>query len=182
MVTFSRAETAASELFALIDRQSEINPFDESGEKADAGEIEGAIDLYGVSFAYPSRPEVTVLGDFTLSIPAGKVTALVGPSGSGKSTIIGLFERWYNPSAGSITLDGRDISTLDLKWLRTNVRLVQQEPTLFNGTDHETSPKDQQLALVQEAAKLSFAHAFITALPHGYHTRIGERDGLLSGG
>lgn len=75
MVTFSRAATAASELFALIDRQSEINPFDESGHKPD--EIAGFIDLHGISFSYPTRPDVTVLEDFTLNIPAGKVTALV---------------------------------------------------------------------------------------------------------
>lgn len=141
MVTFSRAATAASELFALIDRQSEINPFDESGDKPD--ETAGVIDLHGIQFSYPTRPDVTVLEDFTLNIPAGKVTALVvsslppylsekyliksqGPSGSGKSTIIGLLERWYNPCEGGISLDGKDISQLNLKWLRTNVRLVQQ--------------------------------------------------------
>ncbi|RYP13828.1 hypothetical protein DL765_006700 [Monosporascus sp. GIB2] len=77
MVTFSRAATAASELFALIDRQSEINPFDESGDKPD--ETAGFIDLHGINFSYPTRPDVTVLEDFTLHIPAGKVTALVEP-------------------------------------------------------------------------------------------------------
>lgn len=143
MVTFSRAATAASELFALIDRHSEINPFDESGDKPE--NPAGSIDLHGVSFRYPTRPDVAVLEDLTLHIPAGKVTALVvsnrqsylqlkllikhvkkGPSGSGKSTIIGLLERWYAPCSGSISLDGKDISHLNLKWLRTNIRLVQQ--------------------------------------------------------
>lgn len=75
MVTFSRAATAASELFVLIDRQSEINPFDESGDKPD--ETAGFIDLHGINFSYPTRPDVKVLEDFTLNIPAGKVTALV---------------------------------------------------------------------------------------------------------
>lgn len=75
MVTFSRAATAASELFALIDRQSEINPFDESGDKPD--ETTGFIDLHSINFSYPTRPDVTVLENFTLNIPAGKVTALV---------------------------------------------------------------------------------------------------------
>ncbi|OJJ00274.1 hypothetical protein ASPVEDRAFT_189111 [Aspergillus versicolor CBS 583.65] len=192
MVTFSRAATAASELFTLIDRQSEINPFDESGDRPD--NIAGVIDLHGINFSYPTRPDVTVLEDFTLSIPAGKVTALVGPSGSGKSTIIGLLERWYNPCEGSISLDGKDISQLNLKWLRTNVRLVQQEPVLFNGsvfdnivnglvgTKWEAASKEDQMQRVEEAAKLAFAHDFIQDLPKGYHTRIGERGGLLSGG
>jgi len=75
MVTFSRAATAASELFALIDRQSETNPFDESGDKPD--ETAGIIDLHSINFKYPTRPDVTVLEDFTLHIPAGKITALV---------------------------------------------------------------------------------------------------------
>lgn len=75
MVTFSCAATAASELFALIDRQSEINPFDESGDKPD--ETTGFIDLHSINFSYPTRPDVTVLENFTLNIPAGKVTALV---------------------------------------------------------------------------------------------------------
>lgn len=75
MVTFSRAATAASELFALIDRQSEINPFDDSGDNPD--ETAGFIDLHGINFSYPTRPDATVLDDFTLNIPAGKVTALV---------------------------------------------------------------------------------------------------------
>ncbi|KAL4935116.1 hypothetical protein BDV06DRAFT_234625 [Aspergillus oleicola] len=192
LVTFSRATTAASELFALIDRQSEINPFDETGDKPDVDA--SSIDLHGVSFSYPTRPDVSVLEDFTLDIPAGKVTALVGPSGSGKSTIVGLLERWYNPSAGRISLAGKDISQLNLKWLRTNVRLVQQEPVLFNGsvfenianglvgTQWEASPQEDQMQRVQEAATLAFAHDFIQALPQGYYTRIGERGGLLSGG
>jgi ATP-binding cassette subfamily B (MDR/TAP) protein 1 len=126
-VAFSRAASAAGELFALIDRESEINPFDESGDKPD--DTKGVIDIEGIKFSYPSRADVTVLEDFTLNVPAGKVTALVGPSGSGKSTIIGLLERWYNPTGGSIKLDGRDIKDINLKWLRTNVRLVQQVDT-----------------------------------------------------
>ncbi|KAI9035273.1 uncharacterized protein KD926_004217 [Aspergillus affinis] len=192
MATFSRAATAASELFALIDRQSEINPFDESGDKPD--NMTGVFDLHGINFSYPTRPDVTVLEDFTLNIPEGMVTALVGQSGSGKSTIIGLLERWYNPNEGSIFLDGKDISQINLKWLRTNVRLVQQEPVLFNGsvfenianglvgTQWESASQDGQMHRVQEAAKLAFAHDFIQNLPQGYYTRIGERGGLLSGG
>ncbi|KAJ3528005.1 hypothetical protein NM208_g10425 [Fusarium decemcellulare] len=192
VVVFGRAASAAVELFELIDRESEISPFDPSGDKPESPA--GVIDLHGVGFSYPTRPNIKVLEDFTLTVPAGKVTALVGPSGSGKSTIIGLLERWYNPAEGSIKLDGKDIKSLNLSWLRTNVRLVQQEPVLFNGsvfdnivnglvgTQWQASPREQQMKLVENAAKIAFAHDFITALPDGYDTRIGERGGLLSGG
>ncbi|KAL4948435.1 P-loop containing nucleoside triphosphate hydrolase protein [Aspergillus filifer] len=192
LVTFGRATTAALELFALIDRESEINPFDELGDKPE--ETSSCIDLEGVSFSYPTRPDIAVLEDFTLNIPAGKVTALVGPSGSGKSTIVGLLERWYNPDSGIITLAGKDIGQLNIKWLRTNVRLVQQEPVLFNGsvfenianglvgTPWESASQEEQMQRVESAAKLAFAHDFIKELPQGYQTHIGERGGLISGG
>ncbi|OHX00550.1 multidrug resistance protein [Colletotrichum incanum] len=192
MVSFSRAATAASELFTLIDRVSSINPFSDSG--VEPREVSGVIDIQGVSFSYPTRPDVRVLEDFSLQIPAGKVTALVGASGSGKSTIIGLLERWYDPLSGTIKLDGTNIRDLNLKWLRTNMRLVQQEPVLFNGTvfqnisnglvgtPWETAAHEEQMERVKQAAKLAFADDFITDLPNGYDTRIGERGGLLSGG
>ncbi|CAH0051446.1 unnamed protein product [Clonostachys solani] len=192
LVTFGRAGTAAGELFELIDRPSSINPFDQSGEVPQ--NTQGVIELRNLTFSYPTRPDICVLDDFNLDVPAGKVTALVGPSGSGKSTIIGLLERWYNPSAGSIKLDGQEIKDLNLKWLRTHVRLVQQEPVLFNGsvfdniangligTPWENSSLDDKMQRVQAAAKTAFAHDFIQELVNGYDTRIGERGGLLSGG
>lgn len=117
-----------------------------------------------------------------------------GASGSGKSTIIGLLERWYIPRSGTIELDGRAIDSLNLNWLRTNVRLVQQEPVLFNGTVFENIANglvgtpwehatiEEQQKRVEQAAEFAFAHDFISKLPEGYNTRIGERGGLLSGG
>lgn len=117
-----------------------------------------------------------------------------GASGSGKSTIIGLIERWYQPEAGVIKLDGTPINELNVNWLRTNVRLVQQEPVLFNGTvfdnianglvgtPWENASRDEQMTRVVKAAEFAFAHGFIKDLPEGYDTRIGERGGLLSGG
>ncbi|EMR72050.1 putative multidrug resistance protein 3 (p glycoprotein 3) protein [Eutypa lata UCREL1] len=132
--------------------ESSINSFDTTGKKP--ATVDGNIELQGISFSYPTRPDTRVLEDFSLYVPAGKVTALVGASGSGKSTVIGLLERWYDPSEGTIKLDGEDIDKLNLKWLRTNIRLVQQvsdfilnmtvkrytvtntyqEPVLFNGS------------------------------------------------
>jgi ATP-binding cassette subfamily B (MDR/TAP) protein 1 len=191
-VAFSRAASSAASLFKLIDRPSRIDPLSAAGQTPSA--VRGDISIRDVSFAYPSRPSVRVLDDFSLNVPAGKVTALVGASGSGKSTIIGLLERWYDVAAGSISLDGTPLQDLNLRWLRTRVRLVQQEPVLFNttvfeniryglvGTEHEHAPREKQMELVVEAAKLAFAHDFVSELPDGYDTRIGERGGLLSGG
>lgn len=128
----TKAATAASELFNVIDRSSAIDGMSDAGYIPP--DCNGRIEINGVIFQYPSRPDTRVLDDFTLDIPAKQTTALVGVSGSGKSTIIGLLERWYDQSDGSILLDGVDIRTLNVRWLRTRVRLVQQEPVLFSGT------------------------------------------------
>lgn len=120
--------------------------------------------------------------------------AVQGQSGSGKSTIVGLIERWYNCRSGVIKLDGKPIDQLNLNWLRKNVRLVQQEPVLFQGsafdniahglvgTKWEHASREEKMFQVQQAAKLAYAHDFISELPNGYDTQIGQRGGLLSGG
>ncbi|EQB43263.1 ABC transporter [Colletotrichum gloeosporioides Cg-14] len=192
LIDFTRAATAAVELFRLIDRKSMIDPLDQSGDQPQ--NVIGNIDFENVSFTYPMRPDTRVLDNYSLHIPAGKTTALVGASGSGKSTIVGLLERWYNPASGTITLDGRPIEQLNLQWLRKKIRLVQQEPILFSGTVYdnivnglvgtpwENEPREAKLARVHQAAEIAFAHDFIKTLPNGYDTVIGERGGLLSGG
>lgn len=128
------------------------------------------------------------------SRPCLKLNFSQGRSGSGKSTIVGLLERWYNPASGTIKLDGHPVNELNLSWLRKNVRLVQQEPVLFQGTvfdnikqglvgtKWEHAPRDQQMERIQDAATMAFAHDFIMDLPNGYDTNIGQRGGLLSGG
>lgn len=127
-------------------------------------------------------------------IPAGKVTALVGASGSGKSTIIGLVERFYDPVGGQVFLDGHDISTLNLRWLRENISLVSQEPVLFGttifgnvchgliGTKWENASEEEKRDLVVKACIMSNADGFIRSLPEGYDTNVGERGFLMSGG
>ncbi|QGI67587.1 hypothetical protein CEK26_011538 [Fusarium fujikuroi] len=191
-VDFTRASVAAAKLFDLIDRESEIDSFDSTGKIP--SETIGEISVDNVTFAYPTRPGIAVLDNYSVKFPAGKTTALVGQSGSGKSTVIGLLERWYNPESGTISLDGCPIDQLNLNWLRTNVRLVQQEPVLFQGTifDNirsgltgtawEDAPVEEQMHHVEEAAKLAFAHEFISKLPNGYNTQVGEHGCLLSGG
>lgn len=192
IISFTSAASSAMSLFKAIDRTSNINPFDHAGLKPDS--VEGSLELSHINFSYPTRPDAQVLSDFTLKVPANKTTALVGASGSGKSTIVGLCERWYDPGSGDIRLDGIPLKDLNLRWLRTHVRLVQQEPVLFNGTvfdnvrfglvgtPAEKFSKDEQLKLIEEACKTANAHDFVCELPQGYDTEIGERAGMLSGG
>ena len=193
IITFTSATSAAASLFKSIDRISAIDPLTTTGEKPEA--LKGHIEIENINFTYPTRPNAPVLRDFSLTVPSGKVTALVGASGSGKSTIVALLERWYDPNTGSIKLDGRPIESLNLRWLRTNVRLVQQEPVLFMGTvfenvrygligtQWENASEDKKRELVMDACKLANAHDFVSEdLPNGYDTECGERAGLLSGG
>lgn len=189
---FTTAVSAAAKIFNTIDRVSPMDPTSDAGEKLD--HVDGNLELRHIKHIYPSRPEVTVMNDVSLIIPAGKKTALVGASGSGKSTIVGLVERFYDPVGGQVFLDGHDVSTLNLRWLRQQISLVSQEPTLFGttifnnirqgliGTKFENESEDKQKELVEEAAKMANAHDFITALPEGYETNVGERGFLLSGG
>jgi ATP-binding cassette subfamily B (MDR/TAP) protein 1 len=128
-IEFTRAASSAAQLFVLIDRETAIDPFGPSGEQPSS--LAGVVELERVTFAYPTRPNTTVLDNFSLHVPAGKVTALVGHSGSGKSTIVGLVERWYSPGSGTIKLDGRPIDSLNVAWLRRNIRLVQQVCTFI---------------------------------------------------
>jgi ATP-binding cassette, subfamily B (MDR/TAP), member 1 len=123
-IAISKAAAAAQELFRTIDRVPAIDSLSTDGLRP--AHCSGEIELRNIHFSYPSRPNVPVLRDFSLKITANKTTALVGASGSGKSTIVGLMERWYSASSGQITLDGIPIQELNIRWLRTNIRLVQQ--------------------------------------------------------
>ncbi|TKA76378.1 hypothetical protein B0A55_05265 [Friedmanniomyces simplex] len=187
----TNASSAASELFSVIDKPSELDPLSPDGIQP--ATCTGEIQIRDLRFSYPTRPTAQVLQGLDLSIPAGKTTALVGPSGCGKSTLIGLLERWYQPASGQILLDGHDVAEYNTSWLRSNFRLVQQEPVLFQGTIFQNVAKgfvgeqqnlsiDAQMKLVQEACKSSNAHDFIMKLPDGYDTQVGERASMLSGG
>ncbi|EOD40092.1 putative ABC transporter, partial [Emiliania huxleyi CCMP1516] len=123
---------------------------------------------------------------YSLEIAAGQVVALCGPSGSGKSTIIGLLQRFYDPQAGTLMLDGVDIRTLNLRWLRQQIGVVGQEPVLFEGTVAENIGYGREGATegeIEEAAQQANAHGFIiNDLGDGYATQVGLRGGRLSGG
>nr|XP_058929419.1 mitochondrial potassium channel ATP-binding subunit isoform X2 [Kogia breviceps] len=148
--------------------------------------LRGAITFHNVSFSYPCRPGFQVLRDFTLTLPPGKIVALVGQSGGGKTTVASLLERFYDPTAGVVTLDGQDLRTLDPSWLRGQViGFISQEPVLFGTTIMENirfGKLGASDAEVYAAAREANAHEFITSFPEGYNTVVGERGATLSGG
>lgn len=171
--------------YAVVDRKSEIDASISEGEQP-SGSVDGLIELKDVTFYYPTRPDVPVFSHFSLVAPAGKVTALVGESGSGKSTIVNLVERFYDVSKGSIHLDGVNIRSLDIQWLRRQVGLVAQEPALFNGTILENlklGKPDATLEEIRAACGIANAEDFIEKQPDQYGTLLGEGGGIsLSGG
>lgn len=120
----AKAGAAAKALLDVIDRQLNIDPVGSGGEQPES--VVGAFSFKDVSFAYPARPGVRVLDRVSLEFEPRKVTAIVGASGSGKSTIVGLAERWYDPLEGRVLLDGKDIKDLKVRWLRSQIGLVQQ--------------------------------------------------------
>ncbi|KAJ0824452.1 putative ABC-type xenobiotic transporter [Helianthus annuus] len=168
-------------VFEVLDRRTQV--------VSDVGEeltrVEGTIELRGVTFSYPSRPDIMIFRDFDLKVRAGKTMALVGQSGSGKSSVLSLILRFYDPTSGKVMIDGKDIKKLKLKSLRSHIGLVQQEPALFATSIFENILYGKEGASeteVMEAAKLANAHTFISALPEGYSTKVGERGIQLSGG
>ena len=165
--------SAAERIDEVIKGVPKIDLDNMEGEILD--NVLGEVEFKEVEFAYPSRPESIIFKDFCLKIPAGKAVALVGSSGSGKSTVISLLQRFYDPLGGDILLDGVSIKKLQLKWLRSQMGLVSQEPTLFATTIKENilfGKEDAGMEEVIEAAKASNAHNFISQLPQGYDTQV----------
>ncbi|XP_063527384.1 ATP-binding cassette sub-family B member 10, mitochondrial isoform X4 [Pongo pygmaeus] len=177
---------AGGRLWELLEREPKL-PFNE-GVILNEKSFQGALEFKNVHFAYPARPEVPIFQDFSLSIPSGSVTALVGPSGSGKSTVLSLLLRLYDPASGTISLDGHDIRRLNPVWLRSKIGTVSQEPILFScsiaeniayGADDPSSVTAEE---IQRVAEVANAVAFIRNFPQGFNTVVGEKGVLLSGG
>ena len=179
-VQMERAVVNARMIYALLD-QAPLQR-DKPGAK-DLVVTEARIELRGVSFSYASGD--TILRGVDLVAAGGKTTALVGPSGAGKSTIISLIPRFYDPSEGSILIDGQDISEVTKASLRRHLAYVSQQPYLFEGTIRDNIRYGRPEATdteVEEAARLAHAHDFILAQPFGYETPVGENGVTLSGG
>ncbi|KAI9102925.1 hypothetical protein K1719_023364 [Acacia pycnantha] len=180
---FAQGTVAASHVFEMIERIPEIDPYSSEGKKL--GNVNGIIEFKNVSFAYPSRPDAPILRSLNLVISSATTLGLVGPSGGGKSTIFALIERFYDPIEGVITLDGHDLRSFQVKWLRDQIGMVGQEPILFATTILENVMMGRENATKEEAINACIAadaHSFISSLPLGYYTEVGDRGTQLSGG
>lgn len=177
---FMKAMGASERVFQLLDREPRIP---EGGERP--ATVTGRVQLDGVTFSYPTRPDVPVLRDVSLTLEPGETMALVGPSGGGKSTVAALLSRFYDPDAGSLYLDGHAYTELDPSWVRQQVGVVSQEPVLFASSVRDNirySRPDASDAEVEAAALAANADSFIRGFPEGYDTLVGERGVRLSGG
>ncbi|KAI8541585.1 hypothetical protein RHMOL_Rhmol08G0073000 [Rhododendron molle] len=172
---FSEASAAGEKILKIIKRVPKIDSDNMDGQMLES--ILGEVEFKNVKFAYPSRPDTPIFQNLNLKIPSGLTVALVGGSGSGKSTVIALLQRFYDPMGGEICLDGVAIDKLQLKWLRSQMGLVSQEPALFATSIKENilfGKEDGDMEEIIAAAKASNAHNFISQLPQGYDTQVME--------
>ncbi|XP_009778876.1 ABC transporter B family member 21-like [Nicotiana sylvestris] len=183
MTAFAAGQAAAYKMFETIKRKPEIDAYDTNGKILD--DIRGDIELNDVSFSYPARPDEQIFSGFSLFVSSGTTAALVGQSGSGKSTVISLIERFYDPQAGQVLIDGINLKDFQLKWIRGKIGLVSQEPVLFTASIKENIAYGKHDATAEEikaAVELANAAKFIDKLPQGLDTMVGEHGTQLSGG
>uniref|UniRef100_A0A3B3S2Z1 ATP-binding cassette, sub-family B (MDR/TAP), member 5 n=1 Tax=Paramormyrops kingsleyae TaxID=1676925 RepID=A0A3B3S2Z1_9TELE len=182
---FAKAKASAQRILALLERKPEIDIYSEKGDMP--VNCTGNIEFHDVQFMYPTRRNVKVLQGLNVSVSSGQTLALVGGSGCGKSTSIQLLERFYDVASGHVSLDGHDIKTLNLAWLRSQLGLVSQEPILFDCSIAENiqygdNSRHVSQMEIEEAAKSANIHTFIQSLPETYSTRVGDKGAQLSGG
>lgn len=178
-----RAAGATERLVELLQIRDQVQ--DPDAPLALPEPVRGAIDFEGVTFSYPSRPAEPALDNVTLHVKPGETVALVGPSGAGKSTVIQMILRFYDPAQGQVRLDGADLKTLERRAFRRTMALVPQDPVIFAASARDNIRfgwPDASDAEVEAAARAAAAHDFITQLPDGYDSPLGERGVMLSGG
>ncbi len=178
-----RAAGATERLVELL--QAEDSVVDPAAPKALAAPVRGEIAFDDVCFTYPSRPNISALDHVSLTIAPGETVAFVGPSGAGKTTIIQMIQRFYDPQAGRVTLDGVPLTDLARDAFRRHIAMVPQDPVIFAATARDNirfGRPEATDAEVEAAAKAAAAHDFIQKLPEGYDAYVGERGVMLSGG
>ncbi len=178
-----RAAGATERLVELLNAEDTVN--DPSQAKALPVPVRGEIRFDDVTFHYPARPDVVALDHLSLQIKPGETVAFVGPSGAGKTTVIQMIQRFYDPDAGQVSLDGLDLRELNRDDFRQHIALVPQDPVIFAASARENirfGRLDASDAEVEAAARAAAAHEFISALPEGYDSFVGERGVMLSGG
>ena len=178
-----RAAGATERLVELLEADDRVK--DPVSPEALPIPVKGQVRFEDVVFSYPSRPEQAALDGVSLNVEPGETVALVGPSGAGKTTIIQLILRFYDPKSGTVSIDGHDLTRLDRADFRARIALVPQEPVIFATSARENirfGRLDATDAEVTEAAKAAAAHDFLSKLPEGYDTEVGERGVMLSGG
>lgn len=179
----AKAKVIAVPIFEFLETKSTIDASSNDGDII--SNFEGNIEFKDVHFSYPTRPNASVLQKYSVRIEAGQKVAFVGPKGSGKSTLSSLLERFYLPDQGNIFLDGKDIQNLRIRWLRSKIGLVPQNPALFTGTiRHNIDGGIEGISHddVIDAAKLTGAHEFIIRLPEKYDTLVSDQGVSLSTG
>lgn len=184
-----KAKQAAANVYRILKAQPLIDVWSQNGVVPLDKEVRGDVEFKNVYFRYPTRPQVPVLNGLNLKVEKGQYIALVGASGCGKSTTIGLVERFYDAHSGSVRFDGRDVRDYNLAAMRSQIALVQQEPTLYSGSIRENIvmgwPGDESEVtdeMIHNVCRKANIHDFIMSLPDGYDTVSGSRGALLSGG
>ena len=178
-----RAAGATERLVEMLGTDDSVN--DPAAPKRLARPVRGEIVFDDVTFRYPARPEVSALMGVSLTVRPGETVALVGPSGAGKTTILQLLMRFYDPQSGAVRFDGIDLREMERSDFRRAIALVPQDPVIFAASARDNirfGRPDATDAEVEAAAKAAAAHDFLTALPQGYDTWLGERGVMLSGG